>query len=488
MRNRSTPSSFHLRCLSFHKLLLTAMAAAVPGLSLAAGLDLSEYGAASLGSAHSAGANYRADPSALRFNPAGIAHITTPQWVVDASLIRLRERFSNGEVTAFLEDAETGAVGTTDAFTGQNIPLGQPRILSGQSQQTKNPTGSAADFFLAAPIAPNLVAGFGLYVPYVFQNELDDDWVGRFSGTTMDLVSIAMHPVLAVKLSPSLSLGVGLPILYTKAKTTKSIDFGNESIVASAILNSTVPALEGSADIELDGFGVGLSAGLQWQINNAHRLGLSLVAPIDVDMDGSYTYKVPALYQSMADALNLEIFPTGPDASSTFNFPGKANISYEFQFLPKWKWNNDLAFTQWSRLEDFHVDVPAFASQSQVHRLRNTWRAATGVEYALTANTLLRAGLAYDRSAARSAEYRIVLGPEADRRILAAGIGYRLDEDKRLDVAVSYENWVKAKVNYTDTTSFPADYLFYSADQKYRTTGKWKASVMALAVQYTDTF
>lgn len=455
----------------------------------AAGMDLTEYGAASFGSAHAAGATYRSDASGLRFNPASLAAVTKPSWVIDGAAIQLHEHFSDGTVTAYLQDNATGEVGTTDTFSGQNIPLGQPTLLAGKNQQVKSRAGLAGDFYVATPIgSKGLVAGIGFYVPYVFQNKFDDDWVGRFSGTNMDLVSVEMHPALAYKLTPSFSFGFGIPILYVRAKETKFIDFSNESIISAAITHSAIPSLEGNAAIDLKGYGAGLSGGFQWQIDSTNFLGFSFITPITAKLDGKFTYNLPELYKNIADALHLDIFPSSPDSTSSFNFPGRASLSYEHGFGSGWKWMSDLSFTQWSRLEEFRAKVPAFVDQVQVQNLQNTWRFATGVEYALTHTTTLRAGLAYDRSAAQSAEYRTPLGPEADRRIFAAGVGYKLNGDKRIDLAFSYESWLDSKVNYTDTMSFPANYPFYNAAQKYHVNGNWNASVFACALQFSDSF
>jgi long-chain fatty acid transport protein len=165
-----------------------------PALALGAGFSLFEHGArgVALGGAFGATAD---DPTALYYNPAGLAFLEGTQVAAGAYFITL-----------------------SSDFKGANPYPGVGYEASQQGQIFTPP-----HIYVTGDLGSSLKWGVGFYAPFGLGTWWDDDFAGKFITKRADLKIYNLNPTLAYKLSEQFSVAVGADYFITEVDLTKSI-------------------------------------------------------------------------------------------------------------------------------------------------------------------------------------------------------------------------------------------------------------------------
>src|SRR5690606_13133837 len=170
-----------------------------------------------------AGTGLYVDGSSLFYNPGSVALSDENSFNVNFTPI-----FAN---TLYVDSA------TGDGYR-TNSPMGTPFSAYGLFQFKKD--------------AP-LKLGIAVYTPFGSTVEWEDNWIGRFALTRLQLSSVFIQPTVSYRITEKLGLGLGLIV------STGSVNLQRDLPVQFA------DGTYASAELSGKALGFGLNAGIQFQ-------------------------------------------------------------------------------------------------------------------------------------------------------------------------------------------------------------------------------
>jgi len=353
------------------------------------GFTIYEQGAraSALGGAQIAGVN---NPSAIFYNPAGLAQLSGLQLSFGSTVINSSFAFSGPE--------SVDSWHYTRAKDGQFFP---------------------SHLYASYGINDWLVAGFGLYTPFGLGSKwgsAQEPWVGRQLTTNTELRTLFYNPVLSIKVADNLSLAIG--VMYAQAAVTmeKSLYF-------------TPRNMYGESSLQADGSGVGFNFGVQFRPLEGVHLGLNYRSNVTLDFkNGDAAFTFPKTNNAVVDQEIAATFPVITKASSSIKLPYVFGVGLSYDFTENLTAEADYVLTAWSSYDKLTIafdDPVAGKTKSEaVKDYEDSYSLRFGMEYRIDPMLILRVGYAWDRHAVPDAYVEPSL-PEGDRHIYSTGIGYQ---------------------------------------------------------------
>ncbi len=429
---------------SFRRYLIALAVAstlgATPTLASAAGFALIEQSGSGMGNAFAGAAATAEDASTIFFNPAGLAKLEGKQLTVAGHLVVLGIDFSNNGSS------------TAPAFIG---PLGSNGGDAGDSIFIPN-------VYFSMPLGDQLTFGIGLNAPFGLVTEYDSDWVGRFQGIKSELATINVNPTLAYKVNDTISLGVGLNYQQFDAELTNK--------VSGAGIAIPFAGQEFGASLEADDAGFGWNAGVLIQATPTTRIGASYRSAIEYTLEGNLTVTTPS---------GAVFAPASGPATADVTLPDMFSISLMQGLSDKIDLLADVTFTRWSEIQTIRVVNPANGAtrDNLILNFDDTYRYSLGLNYKLSDQFTLKAGVALDESPV-SDQNRTVRLPDNDRLWLTLGGSYKVGQSGKFDFAY-------ANLSTDDT---PIDQTRGNAAGFGRVAGSYDVGIHIFSVQYSMSF
>jgi len=400
---------------TFNRLPLGLALAGMASLTHAAGFALIEQNASGLGNAYAGQAASAQDASTIFFNPAGMTMLPDRQVVMAGHLIKPQAEFSGSSNIGGGDGGDAGGL----AF----VPNG----------------------YFAYRLTPDIHVGIGMNAPFGLKTEYDSAWAGRTQGVKSEVKTINLNPSIALKVSPTLSLGAGLSVQYAEATLT----------------SRTGPApTSGLLTVKGDDFGWGFNLGALWQVNPATRIGLAYRSEVDQKLDGNVA----------------GVSPSPIPATASVTLPDSASLSVLYKLNNRLELLADITWTGWSDFDELRVlrksDGSTFGTATE-ENWSDSYRYSVGANYRMNDKLTLRGGVAYDETPV-SDTYRTVRIPDESRTWLAIGAQYRLSDKSSLDFGYAHLFVKDARINKTESG--------------VTLTGKYEASVDILSAQLTHNF
>ncbi len=271
----------------------------------------------------------------------------------------------------------------------------------------------------------NAVVGVGLTTPYGQSMEWDRG--GLLDGAAPDFAEMKtanISPSFGVKLCDKVSVGVGLNVMWANLEFQQSL-----------LPPPGVPVPSSRIGFEGDGYGVGATAGLVWQITGNQRLGVSYRTAADITVKGDFT---------IANAPPM--LPAAPrsDFETEIKFPAVAAIGYGIQVSDALRLEADVEWIEHSQNDVMSLDIgvnnPLLAavlgSTDLPQNWDDTWTFAVGADWACSEEWVLRAGCTWLPTPVPDSTFIPVL-TEGDKYVLGVGAGYQSGAHK-IDFAYSY--------------------------------------------------
>jgi long-chain fatty acid transport protein len=161
---------------------------------LAGGLYLYEVGTPDVGTAAAGYAARAQDASTVFTNPAGMTRLARPEVMLGVQPMYLDQKFTPNSATT-----RTGPDGDLSTWF---------------------PAGS---LFYCQPVTKDFHAGFAVFGNFGLSMQYEDDWVGRYYVQESTLQGLTFMPSVAYRVSPKISIGAGLGMMYTSSKKTVAI-------------------------------------------------------------------------------------------------------------------------------------------------------------------------------------------------------------------------------------------------------------------------
>jgi long-chain fatty acid transport protein len=416
------------------KLVAACVAASLLGaatLASAAGLKVNEQGAKAMGMGNAFTAQAD-DPSALFYNPAGIAFLKGTQVNVGSTTLYVPSTEFSG--TAPLSGTAPTNVGTTSVFekAKQDIFIA--------------PTVYVTHTFEGAPLS----LGLGINAIYPLAKTWDESSAFRAEVMNISVKPINIQPTLAYRFdSLNLAIAAGVDITYAQVAMRKMAYAPNPAIANSAYELGTMD-LDGTAT------DVGYNLGLKWKPLDSLSFGAAYRSKIDLHIDGTANFlaTTPAGF----NMIGMTTAATSPysrtrvtsDVSTDITLPSSLGLGVAWQPNDKTTLEFDAEWTEWSSFEklEFNFAGPQFANfnnRPKPLKWKDVWCYKLGGQYAVTKNLDMRLGYMYDKNPIPDATLGPVL-PDADRHSFSIGQGIHNDMFS-LDLAYMWTHFVDRTVN-----------------------------------------
>jgi len=276
------------------------------------------------------------------------------------------------------------------------------------------------------PINDTLVAGIGVYIPSGLGSSWDgDDFTNLSNGVAYEWESkiglVTIAPGISYKISDMISVGAALNINYGM--------FSMKRWAGNAEIPQPPYELDlGQYEMNLSGWGFGLTAGVLVKASDTLSLGATVRTPNRVKFSGDTSL-------SNADLLGFNESSDAETVSPHITFPLWIAGGVAFRPLSGLTLTGDLQWTQWSTLDEVELKFidpswSAFMAQSGENKMHLEWKDVLqirfGAEYMLQENLALRGGYYYDPSPQPDETMNFLL-PTYTFNVFTAGLGYSLN-------------------------------------------------------------
>ena len=356
-----------------------------------AGFSIFEQGAKASGMAGAYVATAD-DPSAIFYNPAGLAQQREMTVLAGATFINFTNEFTgdfNSEYTA-------GTEGKYDRHTF--VP---------------------PNMYASLPIGNNLTVGVGVFAAWGLRTDWADPWVGRFISRDADLKTTSVQPTVAWQ-STNGRFAVGGGVEYRRARV---------------ILSQNLPLLNpftgrvvdiGNARLASDyGDDIGWNLGVLFKPSDRFRIGASYRSDMDIELDGEADFEQISTGNAQLDALVKAGFPQDDTINTIFPFPAVAAVGVAFKPTERVDVEFDITHMTWSRFEALAVDFDNQPARSFVREQNwddsSAYRLGSNIE--ATQNWDVRLGVVYDENP-QPVEAVSPLLPDSDRIGFTFGAGW----------------------------------------------------------------
>ncbi len=292
--------------------------------------------------------------------------------------------------------------------------------------------------------------GLGVYAPFGGKITWPEDTGFRSVAISGSLQYITINPVVAVKLSPGLSVGGGVMINY-----------GN--IILDQGLLSTPAPQTNYFKFTGDGWSVGYNAGVLWQPLPQLSFGANFRSSARISFDGNTEFQLQQHpYYS----------PTQRDASAGFNFPLTTVFGVSYRPTPKWNIEFDANYTDWRSFGTVTIQQapPAVSNPFQQNVTVNldwqaSWMYELGVTRYFENGWHVSGGYVFNENSVPDTYYT-PLAADLDRNFLSLGAGYK---GKYFDLDLTYQfGFARSRdVSGSQPSSTPARYSGQTADGTY---------------------
>lgn len=374
---------------------LAAVAAALAaGGAHAGGVLLYEVGTADVGLA-SAGYTARAQDAATVFtNPAGMTRLAGSQLTLGSQLL----------------------------YGDLGLSLGSPTSPELGQNDGGNPIGwfPGGGLYYSYSVSPDLKLGFASTGNFGLAMKYDDGWAGRYYVQEATLIGASFLPSIAYRVNERLSLGASVNAMYGMFKQSVAVN------------NLVGP--DGQLKLNTHAWGWGVNLGMLYELDTRTRFGVTWNSQVKLD------FNAPTEWSGIAPGLRALLASRGLYDSSLdvgMNVPQGVNASFYTELDDRWALLGSAGWQQWSKFGKVDIGVASNDPVSLTTNLdfQDTWHAALGAQYRLTAPWLVNMGVAYD-SAFQPGNVSPALPANAAWRF---GIGAQKTESSTFSWGVSTE-------------------------------------------------
>lgn len=136
----------------------------------------------------------------------------------------------------------------------------------------------------------------------------------------------------------------------------------------------------------------------------------------------------------------------------SLDMPQSVNFGIVQELTPSWKIMADVAWTDWSVMDEMKVKFKKNGVEStEVMKWHDSWRFALGTEYKIDEKWTVRAGTAFDERAVTNHYTKTCKLPDSNRYWMSMGCSYQYSEHMRLDLAWTHIIFQPSSIHQTHT-------------------------------------
>jgi long-chain fatty acid transport protein len=378
-------------------------------IMFAGGYQLNEHGARAVGMGGAFVAR-ASDPSAIYFNPAGLANQQGINILGGINLIMPSTTFKG---TGILQPVETKTA--SQVFTPINV-------------------------YGTYQINDKMVVGLGIYNPYGLGTEWPEYWgatltslggiyAGSASSVKASVQTWYFNPSVGYKINDEISVGVGISYVYGSVNMTSTIPFTHPLLGTSYF----------GVDMSGTGSGINFNLGGIYKIMPELTVGLAFRSTTKIEFSGDAKFANKTVPSSVYNGAIALLYPGGT-GTATLPMPGSLTGGVAYQVMPELTVEADLQYVLWSAYDKLDVNLtPVIPGGQGASSSLKKWEDGIllrgGAEYTLNPEITLRGGLIYDKSPQVPSKTEPML-PDADKIDISLGGSYKINQN--LSVHASY--------------------------------------------------
>lgn len=286
-------------------------------------------------------------------------------------------------------------------------------------------------------LRPDLVLGLGISEPFGFKNGTEPNgavsgrfWAGQTQTSRNEMTTRNFNPTIAYQITPQLSVGVGMQIEQMTLEHRR----------ASGVTATSTNIIQWG-----DNTAYGFTLGALWQPVAGTSIGLGYRSRISHNLLG---------YVRLQDAVG-GLPPEAGKAgiSIQLNTPDIVTLSLRQRITDQLRFMGTVEWAKWSNFETLRaicttgpylVNILGCGAPGNVQftyplSYQDGWYVSGGLEYDVTRELTVRAGLGWERSPIRGAADRLAWLPlDADTTWVSAGLSWQFMPQAKLDLAYSH--------------------------------------------------
>ena len=306
---------------------------------------------------------------------------------------------------------------------------------------------AAPQFFAAyTPESSPVSFGAGIYAPFGGGLSWPQDTGFRAVATEGSLAYVTLNPVVALKLAPNFSIAAGM-----------TVNYGNISL-EQGLLRTETP-FANVFRFKGEGWSAGYTLGLLWRVHEQVSFGASFRSTSTVRMKGHTDIEQEPI-----------IAPTERSAQADFTFPLNAIVGLSYRPTPKWNFEFDADYTDWSSFGTVTIQQapPPFPVKQNIPVTLDweaSWTFKFGATRYLKDGWHVSAGYVFNQTSVPDAYYSPLVA-DLDRHFFSAGVGVK---GRRYDFDIAYQFGYGPAHTVTGSTpsSTPGRFVGQSADGTY---------------------
>jgi len=394
------------------------------GLSYAAGNKITEQSAKAqaMGNAFVAQAD---DPSALAYNPAGIAYLKGKQVQIGYAVVLLPQTEFNGVTNVSSPDV------ASEKANGDMVAL---------------PTVYLTHALKSIPLS----FGLGINAFFPLQKRWDEGGALRET-SSISIKPINFQPTLAYRFD-DLNLAVAAAADITYAR------FSTECFLYNGALGGNL----GMLGLDATAVGYGYNVGVLWKPLSVLSFGASYRSEIKLDFEGDANFMGLANSSSFPPPYNA-IFPANGTTvrsklSADYTLPDNFIAGVAWKPVDKLTLEFDAERTGWSSYRELNVkyqsSAPIYAnvlSQPVIKNWKDVWSYHFGGQYSVNDKIDLRAGYTYEENPVPDSTLGSDL-PDSNRHYFSVGSGVH-NSIAAVDVAYTYVDFENRTIDSSANNS-----------------------------------
>ncbi len=336
------------------------------------------------------------DPSAIFYNPAGIA---------------FQDHFSTMVGGTFLSRAKGD-------FAGADPYPGAGSVGSIQKQVFFLP-----NLYILVPLTADLHFGLGIDAPYGLGLRWNDPniWSGRYISQNAVIKTTDINPVFSYKLFPQLSIAAGAVYRFS------GLQLERNQAATNPFTGAVVDVAHAKLYSNLTSQGAwGWNVGLMWKPVPSIGIGASYRSKITVDYTGTITLTPRPTGNPIFDGLVQLQIPFGDHpVQSSIAFPASLNTGIGVDLGSGWLLSGEADWTEWSSFAALNIVFPDHVTPD-VNRptaWTDSWAYRVGIEKKLGDCWAVRVGYYYDNTPQPTRDAGPILA-DSDRNVYTGGFGY----------------------------------------------------------------
>ena len=331
--------------------------------------------------------------------------------------------------------------------------------------------------FVSVQLTDRLWFGLTANEPFGFSSSAPQNWYGATMGITTKVSSYEVLPILAYKITETVSVSGGLQALHLGVYQRSLLDMNGFTAAIFQDSSFTSPFAGKYADESWKGssWGFGWTLGALWKPNEATELGIGYRSSVKENMKGEARFgEQVAVVQPNA----VGSYP----AQMSLALPDILTIGLRQRIDPRTTLLAGFEFDRWTRIQSMPITSLNGGTTygTLAPNYKNGWMVSMGGEFVVTNELLLRAGTAYEKSPTDNANRTVSL-PDADKVWVSMGAALKFSERLSADIGYSHAFGMKGTINQSQslgTTTLTDNSVSLISDAKI------SADIVSLAVNY----